>query len=66
MSYTFNFHSLLVGPTYTLREHLGFMDGSYQVQVCRYTSDFTSKKKGIYIYGLIIDTVNANLYGQNP
>lgn len=33
MSYTFNFHSLLVGPTYTLREHLGFMDGSYQVRV---------------------------------
>ena len=33
MSYTFNFHSLLVGPTYTFREHLGFMDGSYQVRV---------------------------------
>ena len=33
MSYTFNFHSLLAGPTYTLREHLSFMDGSYKVQV---------------------------------
>ena len=32
MSYTFNFHSLQVGPTCTLREHLSFMDGSYQVQ----------------------------------
>ena len=32
LSYTFNFHSLLAGPTYTFREHLSFMDGSYQVQ----------------------------------
>ena len=32
LSYTFNFHSLLVGPTYTFREHLSFMDGSYRVQ----------------------------------
>ena len=33
LSYTFNFHSLLAGPTYTFREHLSFMDGSYRVQL---------------------------------
>ncbi|CAI8044756.1 Lysophospholipid acyltransferase 2 [Geodia barretti] len=28
MSYCFNFHSVLVGPSVTMREHLDFMDGS--------------------------------------
>ncbi|CAI8005574.1 hypothetical protein GBAR_LOCUS4308, partial [Geodia barretti] len=27
-SYNFNFHSILIGPGYTIREHLAFMDGS--------------------------------------
>jgi len=28
ISYTFNFHSLLAGPSITIQEHLQFMDGS--------------------------------------
>ena len=28
MSYCFNFHSVLAGPSVTMREHLAFMDGS--------------------------------------
>ena len=28
LSYTFNFHSILIGPGYTMREHLSFIDGS--------------------------------------
>jgi hypothetical protein len=28
MSYCFNFHSVLAGPSVTMREHLDFMDGS--------------------------------------
>ena len=27
-SYALNFHSILIGPGYTMREHLDFMDGS--------------------------------------
>jgi hypothetical protein len=27
-SYAFNFHSILIGPGYTIREHLAFIDGS--------------------------------------
>ena len=54
MSYCFNFHSVLAGPSVTMREHLDFMDGSNFLTDSSHQS--TTTKVGGYgvVFGVVV------------